>query len=308
MKFTIFQESRVGRRKNNQDRTAYCYSRDALLMVVADGMGGHLHGEIAAQIAVQFITHAFQRDARPTLVDPPYFLSRALTNAHNAILDYSFDKQLAEAPRTTVVACVVQDGFAHWAHAGDSRLYVLREGRIATHTRDHSRVQMMLDQGLLDAEAAAHHPGRNRVFSCLGGSQPPQIEFSKRFALRGGDIVALCTDGAWGPLGEAGLLAGLAGANVLEAVPALLDRAEGLAGRHCDNLSMIAMCWQDEANAPHAHSVVTETMALHDFTTQLESFERKRGKADTREEFTEDDIERAIAEINAAIHKFSKQD
>lgn len=308
LKFTIFQESRVGRRKNNQDRTAYCYSRDALLMVVADGMGGHLHGEIAAQIAVQFITHAFQRNARPTLADPPFFLSRALGNAHNAILDYALDKQLGEAPRTTVVACIVQDGFAHWAHAGDSRLYVLRDGRIAAHTRDHSRVQLMMEQGLLDAAAAAHHPGRNRIFSCLGGSHPPQIEFSKRFALRTGDVVALCTDGAWGPLGDAGLLAALAGADVLEAVPALLDRAETLAGRHCDNLSMIAMCWQDATAAPYAHSVTTETMALHDFTTQLDSFARKRGAADAQEEFTDDDIERAIAEINAAIHKFSKQD
>lgn len=308
MKFTIFQESRVGRRKSNQDRTAYCYSRDALLMVVADGMGGYLHGEIAAQITVQFITQAFQRHARPTLADPPYFLSRALTNAHNAILDYSFDKQLDGAPRTTVVACVVQDGFAHWAHAGDSRLYVLRDGRIATHTRDHSRVQLMMDQGLLDAEAAAHHPDRNRIFSCLGGSHPPQIEFSKRYALRAGDVVALCTDGAWGPLGDAGLLAGLGDANVLDAVPALLDRAEALAGRHCDNLSMIAMCWQDAAAAPYADSVATETMALHEFTTQLESFERKRAAAGAQEAFSEDDIERAIAEINAAIHKFSKQD
>lgn len=308
MKFTIFQESRVGKRKNNQDRTAYCYSREALLMVVADGMGGHLHGEIAAQIAVQFITHAFQRDAHPTLLDPSSFLSRSLANAHNAILDYSFDKQLGEAPRTTVVACVVQDGFAHWAHAGDSRLYALRGGRIATHTRDHSRVQMLIDQGLLDAEGAAHHPDRNRVFSCLGGSQPPQIEFSRRFALRDGDVIALCTDGVWGPLGDAGLLAGLADADVLAAVPALLDRAEQLAGRHSDNLSMIAMRWQDATAAPVAHSVTTETMALHDFTTQLDSFARKRGKTDTQEEFSDDDIERAIAEINAAIHKFSKQD
>lgn len=168
MKFTIFQESRIGKRKANQDRTAYSYSRDALMMVVADGMGGHLHGEIAAQISVQFITEAFQRSAAPALVNPVFFLSRALTNAHNAIVDYAFDKQLPEAPRTTVVACVVQEGFAYWAHAGDSRLYVLRRGRIAAQTRDHSRVQLMMDQGLLDAEGAAHHPGRNRIYSCLG--------------------------------------------------------------------------------------------------------------------------------------------
>ena len=65
MRFTIYQESRVGGRANNEDRTTYCYSRDALLMVVADGMGGHHYGEIAAQIAVQTLADTFQREAKP---------------------------------------------------------------------------------------------------------------------------------------------------------------------------------------------------------------------------------------------------
>ena len=75
MKFTIYQESRPGRRPTNEDRIAYSYSRDSLLMVVADGMGGHLHGEVAAQIAAQYITEAFQREAHPLLKDPFLFLS-----------------------------------------------------------------------------------------------------------------------------------------------------------------------------------------------------------------------------------------
>src|SRR5574338_599374 len=154
MRFTIYQESRIGQRRSNQDRIAYCYSRDALLMLVADGMGGHQHGEIAAQLAAQVITRSFQRDARPALREPALFLSRALTNAHHAILDYSFDRNLAESPRTTIVACVVQEGVAWWAHAGDSRLYLLRHGHIHAQTRDHSRVQLMIDQGLLEAREA----------------------------------------------------------------------------------------------------------------------------------------------------------
>ena len=305
MKFTIYQESRVGRRKTNQDRLAYCYSRDALLMVIADGMGGHLYGEVAAHIAVQFITEAFQREARPTLHDPALFLSRALTNAHNAILDYAFDKNLEEAPRTTVVACIVQDGFAHWAHAGDSRLYVLRQGQIAMHTRDHSRVQLMMDQGLINADEAARHPGRNRVYSCLGGNHPPQVEFSKRLALRDGDVIALCTDGVWGPVRDEGMVEGLSGEDVMSAVPQLMNRAEQLAGATCDNLSMIAMRWHDEATPPHADAISTQTMALDNFTTQLESFERTHAPAASYD-INDDDIEKAINEINAAIHKYSK--
>ena len=104
MRFTIFQESRQGGRSNNEDRTTYCYSRDALLMVVADGMGGHQQGEVAAQLAVQTLSSAFQREARPALVDPFRFLQKALINAHHAVLDYADLHGLSDAPRSTCVA------------------------------------------------------------------------------------------------------------------------------------------------------------------------------------------------------------
>ncbi len=96
MKFTIYQESRIGKRQNNEDRIAYCYSREAVLMVVADGMGGHYHGEVASQIAVQTLTSAFQRDAQPEIADPFLFLQKGMTNAHHAILDYSQEHRLKE--------------------------------------------------------------------------------------------------------------------------------------------------------------------------------------------------------------------
>jgi PPM family protein phosphatase len=305
VKFTIYQESRVGQRKTNQDRIAYCYSRDALLMVLADGMGGHLYGEIAAQIAAQFITHAFQREAQPLLRDPAMFLSRALANAHNAIQDYAFDKDLPEAPRTTIVAAVIQEGMAHWAHAGDSRLYLMRDGRIIAQTRDHSRVQLMMEQGLLDAQSAARHPGRNRIYSCLGGNHAPQVEFSKRTPLRDGDIFALCSDGLWGPVGDAAIAELLSGADVMAAVPKLMDRAEQLGGPTCDNLSLIAMCWRDDIEQIPADTVSTRTMALNGFTTKLDTLDRSLSPA-ANLDLSDDDIERAISEINSAIQKFSK--
>ncbi|MBN8442108.1 MAG: serine/threonine-protein phosphatase [Thauera sp.] len=309
MRFTIYQESRVGQRKTNQDRIAYCYSRDALLMLVADGMGGHLYGEVAAQLAAQLIAKAFQREAKPALAEPALFLSRALTNAHHAILDYAFDKDLPESPRTTIVACVVQNGVAHWAHAGDSRLYLLRHGKILTHTRDHSRVQLMMDQGLLDAREAANHPGRNRIYSCLGGNQTPQIEFSRGVTLHNGDVIALCSDGVWGPLNDDAMLLGLVAGPVMQAVPQVLDRAEAAAGATADNLSLVAMCWQDESAPPGVDSISTRTMALDDHTTRIDLFPGSRSAGATSAasiDLTEEEIERAIAEINAAITKFDR--
>ncbi|HZV53639.1 MAG TPA: protein phosphatase 2C domain-containing protein [Rhodocyclaceae bacterium] len=305
MKFTIYQESRIGQRRNNQDRIAHCYSRDALLMVLADGMGGHLHGEVAAQIAVQYITEAFQREARPRLDDPFDFLSSGVNNAHHAIVDYTLERDLPDAPRTTCVICVVQDNIAYWAHAGDSRLYVFRGKRILAQTRDHSRVQMMIDDGLITEEEALHHPARNRVFSCLGGDMAPQIDFSRKTPLLAGDTIVLCSDGFWAPVGNDVLSRAYAGGDVMVATPALLDQAEVLAGESADNLSVIAARWEEGYGEETTTSatIETQTMTLDAHTTQMEGFDKAR----TREpELTDEDIERAIAEIKHAINKYSK--
>ena len=301
MRFTIYQESRVGKRRTNQDRVAYSYTRDALLLVLADGMGGHLYGEVAAQISVQFIAQSFQQEARPKVSDPILFLSRVLSNAHHAILDYAFDKQLSDVPRTTIVACLIQDGVAHWAHAGDSRLYLIRRNKVFAQTRDHSRVQLMLDQGLLDAEAAASHPGRNRIFSCLGGNHPPQIEFSRGASLANGDVIAICSDGVWGPLEPETLVKSLADGRVMESVPKVMNEAELLGGHQCDNMTLIAMTWHDDQQEDIPDTVSTRTMPADAYTTQMEGFGRRRPD---QEDLSEDEIEKAIREINAAIHKF----
>jgi len=301
MKFTIYQESRVGKRADNQDRIAYCYSRDTLLMVIADGMGGHMHGELAAQIVVQYITEAFKKEARPGLDDPSLFLSRALNGAHQAIAAFTAERELTEAPRTTCVACIAQKNMAYWAHAGDSRLYLYRGDKLIAQTRDHSRVQMMLEQGLIDQAAAAVHPARNRVFSCLGGSQVPQIDLSPKVPLKPRDVIALCTDGLWGPLGNAAIGEALADKNPMLSVPRLLDQAEALAGESGDNLSLAAMQW-DESYAENTPSnVQTKTMPLHAFTTKMGEIGKDRASPD----LSEADIEKTIDEIRSAIRKFA---
>lgn len=306
MKFTIYQESRPGARPNNQDRVAYSYTREALLMVVADGMGGHLHGEIAAQIAAQYIVEAFQRAARPLVQDEAMFLSRCLGNAHAAIQDYAFDKNLPEAPRTTIVACLVQKSVAFWAHAGDSRLYLLRRGRIAQQTKDHSRLQMMLDQGLIDEETAARHPARNRIYSCLGGSHSPQIEFSSPVPLFTGDVMAICTDGVWGNLSNDDFVVQLPGTSILDSTPRLMDVAERNGGATCDNLSMLTMHWHEDYAEAEGPAISTEAMPADGITTRMEGFGRQR--APEAGGLTDADIEKAIAEINQAIQKYSKFD
>jgi serine/threonine protein phosphatase PrpC len=301
MRFSIFQESRKGSRKANQDRTSYAYTRDALLMVVADGMGGHLHGEVASQIAVQLLTEAFQREAKPMLPDPSAFLQKSILDAHFALGDYAKARNLIESPRTTCVACIVQDSMAYWAHAGDSRLYHVRDGRIQAQTRDHSRVQMLVDQGRVREEAVAAHPDRNKIFNCVGASARPQVELSKPAPLREDDTLLLCSDGLWGPLTGKLITATLMKVDLMKAVPALLDLAELRAGADCDNLSIVAMNWEGTHKAPGGE-VSTQTLALDGISTQLGDF----SKADSTD-LSDEEIERAIQEIRDAIRKHTSQ-
>lgn len=305
MKFSVYQESRQGPRKSNQDRVAYCYSRDALCMVIADGMGGHLHGEVAAQIASQFIAEAFQRNAQPRLADPLKFLLESITNAHHAIVDYANVRSLLETPRTTCVACIVQDGLAHWAHVGDSRLYLIRNGRIEGQTKDHSRVQILVDAGRVREEAVAAHPDRNKIFNCLGQMGPPKVDLSRRIALRHGDVILMCTDGLWGPLTSRHICEELLRAEVMRAVPKLLDMAEVRAGREGDNASVVAMTWFEETGSAGAEGISTVSMDPTDIKTTVEQFGKSAPPA-TGGYLTDDEIERAIDEIRNAIQKHSK--
>ena len=249
MNYTIAQETRIGGREINQDRVAWLSTADAVLMVVADGMGGHLQGEVAAQMAIDTVTERFRSEAKTRLADPARFLATALQQAHQTIVHYATDCRIPPhaAPRTTCIACVVQDGQATWAHAGDSRLYLIHgqsqgQTRVA-QTRDHSIVQRMIDDGSLSHAEAASHPLRNRVFSCLGGAEAPHIEVSRPVPLQDGDLIALCTDGTWSPLGET-LVTELGRAPPNSSVPHLLDAAEKAAGPGADNLTLIAMRWE----------------------------------------------------------------
>ena len=245
MKFSIFQHTRAGKRPYNEDRLGCWQNDSALLLAVADGMGGHAHGDVAAQIAVDSLGQAFARAAKPTIAAPEQFLADAIRQAHTQILEQAQRRKLGDNPRTTVVACAVQDGRAWWTHVGDSRFYLIRQGRVAARTRDHTYVQQLVDAGKIREEAAENHPDRNRVMRCLGGPQPSVIDPAQSMVLKKDDILLLCSDGLWGPLTQRQILIGLIGRDPAQALPELISLAEARAGASCDNISVVAMHWQE---------------------------------------------------------------
>ena len=245
MKFRIFQDTRIGKRPYQQDRLGHWSTAQSLFLVLADGMGGHANGEIAAQITLDCMGAAFRAEAKPRVPEPEQFLLRSIARAHAMIGHQAQRQGLAEAPRTTVVACLVQDGYARWSFVGDSRLYLIRDGRVVTRTRDHTPVQRLIDMGRIREEAAATHPDRNKLLQCLGGPRPPIPEPVENARLGEGDIVLLCSDGFWGPLTQRHLLMGLVGKDMPAAFAELAALAEQRAGPRCDNVSLLALEWQE---------------------------------------------------------------
>jgi serine/threonine protein phosphatase PrpC len=297
MKYTIAHDTRVGKRPYNQDRLGYWRTPEALLLVLADGMGGHAHGEVAAELTMRHIAAAFRRDAKPRLVNPDLFLFRAVGRSHGMLLREARQLGLADTPRTTVVACVVQEGHAYWSHIGDSRLYLLRKGQVHARTRDHTLVQQLVDEGKLQEDQMSTHPERNRLLQCLGGVQTPRVEPTAATRLERDDILLICSDGLWGPLTRRQLLDGLAGAALGDAIAQLATLAEVRGGPGCDNISALALAWGEEAvplrEGPRAVPLAEATTAVQDFGATDPDFLR----------MSDEDIERAIAEIKLALKR-----
>jgi len=302
MNCAIVQETRPGRRPYNQDRLGYWRTAESLLMVLADGMGGHAHGEVAAELTMRHIAAAFRRDARPRLANPDLFLFRAVGRSHGMLLREAANLGLADTPRTTVVACVVQDGHAYWSHVGDSRFYLLRKGLLHARTRDHTVVQELVNAGRLHEDDVGSHPARNQLLQCLGGLQAPRVEPTSRARLERDDVLLLCSDGLWGPLTQRQLLEAIGAAPLAESLPRLVALAEERGGPGCDNISALALAWGEDAVAQEASP---RPAPLAEMTTEVQDF----GATDPDFlRMTDEDIERAIAEIKAALkrHKPSR--
>lgn len=296
MRYALVHDSRIGARRTNEDRIGCWSTEQTLLMAVADGLGGHAYGEVAAELALALLGAAFSREAQPRLANPAAFLERAFGAAHAAILREADRRGLPDTPRTVIVACVVQDGHAFWTHVGDSRLYLMREGRMVHRTRDHTVVQQLIDEGRIREEAVATHPERNRLLQCLGGYQTPRPEPVERVRLARNDIVVLCSDGFWGPLTQRQLLHALFSRELKDAIPELVALAEHRAGRECDNVSVVAMEWDEEA-VPSSETTIPEgpRTEIQDFTATDLDFLR----------MSDADIDKAIADIKAALRKHS---
>ena len=302
MKFSVFQVSRRGGREKNEDRMGYSYTRGSGLFLLADGMGGHPDGEVAAHLALQSMSATYKKVSDGVIEDVSDFLTDAVMAAHRDILRYALERGMEDTPRTTIVAAFVQNGVAHWVHCGDSRLYMVRHGEMLERTRDHSYQERRPGNGPLTAQQA----NRNILFTCLGSPTKPILEVMGPVPLQQGDKILLCSDGLWGSLDDEEIVLHLGQKSVAQAVPDLVDAALESAGSKSDNVTVIALEWEtpDKFEATVLAGISTDELEAGGFNSTLHGDLRgaEPNHSDDHD-LNEAEIERSIAEINDAIRR-----
>lgn len=276
--FEAAKDTLQGDRPSNQDRCLFLSSRRTSLLCLADGLGGHPRGEVAAQLLLD-VTEALFRQAPKPLADPENFMLQCIGKAHMAILRFGRRQTPPIAPRTTAVLAIVQQGVAFWAHVGDSRLYLIRDGKVVSQTRDHAQVRFV--------RHSANEASRPRasLTRCLGGlPQPPTTTCSAPTRLQNGDALLLCSDGLWGQVPKQALINAFdpCGSSMMERLHSLLELAA--TAPNSDNISAVALRWlgRDTPATDHGHPpYLADDPLLNQAIEHLESVLKKAGETKT---------------------------
>jgi PPM family protein phosphatase len=256
--------------KNNEDRYAvssFTVSKDdarpAVFAVVADGIGGHRAGEVAAELTVNYIS---QGVAESNGRDPLKILQNAIEDASQAISAHSAGKEEQEGMGSTCACAWVIGKQLFTAHVGDSRIYLLRGTNIHRLTRDHTWVQEAIEKGILTLEQARDHPNVHVIRRYLGSLELPEVDFrmwldekdtdadaeaNQGLILEPGDAILLCSDGltdlVWDDEIQKVILSQR---NLKAAAETLVDLANKRGGHDNITVALIALPRVDEATRP----------------------------------------------------------
>ena len=205
--------------------------------MLADGLGGHASGEVASEAAVEGALTAFE-DAPGTDAST---LERCIERAQSVVRALQDGAPELDTMRTTIVVLAASGDEARWAHVGDSRLYVFRDGLIAARTSDHSVPQALVEAGEISPDDVRGHPDRNRLLRAIGGTDLPRWSVSEPREVQPGDAFLLCSDGFWELVEEDEMQDDLASAASPEAwIAAMESRLCARASGHHDNYSALA--------------------------------------------------------------------
>jgi len=209
-------------RLQNEDACGSHETEAGVVLAVADGVSGEEGGEIASRTAIDETLRAYRES--PAVWGPARRLYRAAQQANIEIFDRAAVVTELRRMATTLTAIAVEDGVAYAAHIGDSRLYLIRNGRIDQKTKDHTVAATRQRIGIVSAKRAKDHPLRSTLTRSLGSELIAAID-RVTFPVRVGDTLLVCSDGLYNVLMDDQLCEGASGRDPEEACKALIDQA-----------------------------------------------------------------------------------
>lgn len=245
MKYDVTKANRLGNRKINQDRMGIVETEHAVMLVVADGLGGYAGGEVAAETVVDCAIRHFNSAEMP-IKNPGVLINEMIMRAHREVLALGNRTPPLKA-KSTCVICLIIDGVAHWGHLGDSRLHVIRNNKIYKQTVDHSKVEELFKLGKITEKEKETHPDKNLITRCVGSdSKRPKPTIAVGLTLQKNDVILLSSDGFWSPLSEKELIDGVKLKNFSDAIENLISDAEETSYPKADNISVVGFRWLSE--------------------------------------------------------------
>ena len=227
----------VGRKRtNNEDNFVVLKKGGAVFLAVFDGMGGMEKGEVASSIAAQTANEVFESEA--DFPHPEAFIVSVLKKANEKIFQYAEAHDLSGKMGTTATAAFIKNGVLSAGNVGDSRVYLLKDGKLLQITHDHTLVAYQLENGLISEKEARESTQKNVLTRALGVKADVEVETYPEVALNEKDKVLLCSDGLYNMVSEKTIESVLkSNLSTEEKVRALIDRANRNGGE--DNITVI---------------------------------------------------------------------
>jgi len=232
--------SDIGRRAENQDYMGHFFHENQALLLVADGLGGHKGGAIAAHLFTQYFIELMQPHMRQKTPLSPSDFEQITVHATQQMQQQAKTQNAKLDPRTTFVMAWITPQKVLSAHIGDSRFYMLRKSRV-THSKDHSLVQLLVKQGKVKPEDAGTHPDQHKLYRSIGSPKPTAPTLSNYKKLTTGEGVLLCSDGFWEYTKPAEIKALLDVKDLQQSLQALVTQAVQRGGVLCDNVTAQAI-------------------------------------------------------------------
>lgn len=239
MKYHVYQCTHVGKRENNQDFASQAKNSEWACFMVADGLGGHARGEIAAQAVCEHLAKQAKAFHEAILNDPikgmQTFLKTAVSEAQQQVL-----KKYGEMDtQTTLALAWINQKNLISAHIGDSRVYILNQDRIIWRTPDHTDVQVLFEKGEITENDMSNHPLQNHLLNAINMFEEPDPDIFVHPTLADDETLILCTDGFWGMCRQHDLMDLAQHKNALtKRLESMVDEIVDHSGGECDNVTI----------------------------------------------------------------------